>query len=73
MNTFNLLITILCAIILFIYSLKGFSQELELLASDSLRDRLAKLTQNRFSGFAIGAILQPSYNRVVLFHLWLLP
>jgi phosphate:Na+ symporter len=56
MNTFNLLITILCAIILFIYSLKGFSQELELLASDSLRDRLAKLTQNRFSGFAIGAI-----------------
>lgn len=34
MNTFNLFITILCAIILFIYSLKGFSTELELLASD---------------------------------------
>jgi phosphate:Na+ symporter len=55
MDTFNLFLTILCAIILFIYSLKGFSTELELLASDTLRSQLAKLTQNRFMGFFIGA------------------
>jgi phosphate:Na+ symporter len=56
METLYLLLTVLCAIILFIYSLKGFSKELELLASDTLRHKLAYFTANRFMGFLIGAI-----------------
>lgn len=56
MEHFNFFISVLCAIALFIYSLKGFSKELESIASDTLRNRLEKLTENRFSGFLIGAI-----------------
>ncbi len=56
MEYFNFFISVLCAIVLFIYSLKGFSKELESIASDTLRNRLEKLTENRFSGFLIGAI-----------------
>lgn len=56
MEHFNFFISVLCAIVLFIYSLKGFSKELESIASDTLRNRLEKLTENRFSAFLIGAI-----------------
>lgn len=57
MGTFNTVIAILATISLFIFSLKGFSKELQKLGSENLHRWLTKVTSNRFSGFFLGAIL----------------
>ena len=57
MDLFNTLIAILAAISLFIFSLKGFSKELQHHGADTLRQWLARVTRWRVLGFLLGAFL----------------
>jgi phosphate:Na+ symporter len=57
MAIFNTIISILAAIILFLFSLGGFSRELQEVGADRRRLWLSKVTQNRFGGFFLGIIL----------------
>lgn len=56
MGTFHFFVSILCAVVLFIYGLKGFSKELESIVSETLRSKIAYLTEKPINGFFIGAI-----------------
>jgi phosphate:Na+ symporter len=51
----NIAVSVLCAIILFMYGLKAFSLEIEDLASEQLKSWLERVTKNRWRGFLIGA------------------
>lgn len=42
---------------LFLFSLRGFSKQLQALGSDKMQVWLGKITSNRFSGFLLGAVL----------------
>lgn len=55
MSSFQLLVTAIAAIMLFLYSLQSFSREVRNLGKDRLRRWLAVTTGNRFSGFLLGA------------------
>jgi phosphate:Na+ symporter len=57
MTVFNTIITVLAAIMLFLFSLKGFSGELKELGADRLNAWLSKVTQNRFKGFLVGLFM----------------
>lgn len=57
MTIFNTIITVLAAIMLFLFSLKGFSGELKELGADRLNAWLSKVTQNRFKGFLVGLFM----------------
>ncbi|MBE2281273.1 MAG: Na/Pi cotransporter family protein [Ignavibacteriaceae bacterium] len=57
MTTFNTIIAIVAAISLFLFSLGGFSKELQTLGSEKLKVWLAKVTANRFGAFLLGASL----------------
>ena len=55
MGYFELLIAVLATVMLFLYGLQSFSQEIQGLGRDRLQSALATLTGNRFSGFLLGA------------------
>lgn len=57
MDTFNTVIAILATISLFLFSLRGFSKELQKLGAENLQRWLTKVTSNRFSAFFLGAAL----------------
>jgi len=57
MNIFNTLVAIMAMISLFLFSLRGFSKQLQTLGSDKMQVWLGKITSNRFSGFLLGAML----------------
>lgn len=57
MTTFNTIIAIVAAISLFLFSLGGFSKELQTLGAEKLKVWLAKVTANRFGAFLLGASL----------------
>jgi len=55
MHAFQITIVALAAIVLFLHALQGFSAELRQAGSNWFRAHLARSTQNRVAGFAIGA------------------
>jgi phosphate:Na+ symporter len=57
LTTFNTILAVLATISLFLFSLKGFSKELQKLGSERLQRWLTKVTSNRFSAFFLGAVL----------------
>jgi len=57
MTTFNAIIAIVATISLFLFSLRGFSKELQAHGAERLKNWLSKITSNRFSGFLLGALL----------------
>ncbi len=57
MDTFNTVIAILATLSLFLFSLRGFSKELQKLGAENLQRWLTKVTSNRFSAFLLGAVL----------------
>jgi phosphate:Na+ symporter len=57
MTTFNAVIAIVATISLFLFSLRGFSKELQAHGAERLKNWLSKITSNRFSGFLLGAVL----------------
>lgn len=57
MTLFNTIIAIAATISLFIFSLKGFSKELQQLGADRLKKWLSRITANRMFGFLLGALL----------------
>jgi phosphate:Na+ symporter len=57
MTTFNAFIAIVATISLFLFSLRGFSKELQAHGAERLKNWLSKITANRFSGFLLGALL----------------
>ncbi len=56
MSSFQLIMTAVAAIMLFLYSLQSFSREVRALGNERLRRWLAVTTGNRVSGFALGAV-----------------
>ena len=57
MNLFNTLIAVLAAISLFLFSLKGFSKELQHHGAGALKDWLSRVTRWRVLGFVLGTAL----------------
>jgi len=64
MGTINILISILAALVIFLFSLKGFSKEIQDIGANALRNKLTNWTQNKwlafFSGIFITSIIQSS-------------
>ncbi|MFN4082756.1 MAG: Na/Pi cotransporter family protein [Bacteroidia bacterium] len=64
MSNLNTIISILAAVVLFVFSLTGFSNELKNVGADKLSKWLSNLTRNRVYGFLAGvfitAIIQSS-------------
>lgn len=56
MNTFQTLIAIVSAIILFLYALRGFSREIREAGGTTLESALARATSSRWSSFLMGAV-----------------
>ncbi|MFN3530196.1 MAG: Na/Pi cotransporter family protein [Bacteroidia bacterium] len=56
MDAIRLIFLILSTIVLFLYSLQGFSHEIQTLGAGKLEKWLKRTTGNRFSGFTLGAI-----------------
>ena len=56
MGYFELIVGVFATVILFLYGLQSFSREIRLLGEDRLHGALGRLTRNRFSGFALGAV-----------------
>jgi phosphate:Na+ symporter len=56
MDSLRLLFLILSTIVLFLFSLQGFSKEVQLLGAGRLQAWLGRVTRNRFGGFALGAV-----------------
>ncbi len=57
MSAFNLSISILAALMIFLFSLRGFSKELKDLGAEKLQLWLGRITKNRFKGFLMGALI----------------
>ncbi|MCW5908073.1 MAG: Na/Pi cotransporter family protein [Chitinophagales bacterium] len=57
MTLFNTIIAIAATVSLFIFSLKGFSKELQHLGAERLKKWLSRITANRMFGFLLGALL----------------
>ncbi|MDY3338668.1 Na/Pi symporter [Riemerella anatipestifer] len=53
---FQITISILAAIVLFLFSLKGFSKELQEVGAERLKIWLSKVTGNKFYGFLVGVL-----------------
>lgn len=60
----NHFITVFAAIVLFLFSLKAFSKEIQDIGSDYIKKWLSRITANRFKGFFVGtfatALIQSS-------------
>lgn len=56
MSNFKTLLAIASAIVLFLYGLEGFSQEIQKVGGESLRRGLGRLTASRWRGVALGAL-----------------
>ena len=56
MTPFRGIIAAIAAVVLFLYGLQGFSQELQSIGGDALRSWLPRLTANRWRGFLIGMV-----------------
>jgi phosphate:Na+ symporter len=57
MTIFNVIIAIFAAVVLFIFSLQGFSKEIQDLGSEKFKDWLGRITQNRIKGFFTGILI----------------
>jgi phosphate:Na+ symporter len=57
MNLFDTAVAVTATLSLFLFSLKGFSAEIQMKGFDSMKGWLSKITQNRFKGFVFGAFL----------------
>jgi phosphate:Na+ symporter len=57
MTLFNTLIAIVAMISLFLFSLRGFSKQLQKLGAERMKIWLGKITRNRFSGLLLGAVI----------------
>jgi phosphate:Na+ symporter len=55
-STFNLIVLILATISLFLYGLRGFSDEIKNLNSDTFKTKLDKLSSNKLKAFILGAV-----------------
>mgnify|MGYP005853361477 CR=1 FL=1 len=56
MSALQFLFTVISAIVLFLHGLQGFSQEIRTAFGESLTRFMGRFTQNRFRGFAMGAV-----------------
>lgn len=56
MDTLRLVFLILSTIVLFLFSLQGFSNEIQALGAGKLEKWLKRTTENRFTGFLLGTI-----------------
>jgi phosphate:Na+ symporter len=56
MSRFQALFAVISAIVLFLYALQGFSRELRTAGGSALRSWLARVTESRWRGFAVGAL-----------------
>lgn len=56
MSEFQIALSVLATVVLFLYGLQSFSQEVQHQGRERLRDALARLTGNRYSGFLLGAV-----------------
>jgi phosphate:Na+ symporter len=56
MSAIQFVFTVISAIVLFLHGLQGFSQEIRTAFGESLTRFMGRFTQNRFRGFAMGAV-----------------
>ena len=56
MSNFRILLASISAILLFLYGLEGFSQEIQRVGGATLRKWLVKLTESRWRGVLLGAV-----------------
>jgi len=57
MSLLQTLIAVFATIALFLHGLNGFSKEVKEIGSDYFKSLIAKITSNRFGGFALGIML----------------
>jgi phosphate:Na+ symporter len=57
MNAFNLTIFILATIVLFLFSLQGFSKEIQEVGLKQMKDQIEKIANYRLAGFSLGVLL----------------
>jgi len=56
MSNFRILLSIVSAIVLFLYGLGAFSQEIQTVGGDTLKNWLGRLTQSRWRAVLLGAV-----------------
>ena len=56
MSNFRILLAVASAIVLFLYGLEGFSQEIQRLGGATLSKWLGRLTESRWRGLLLGAV-----------------
>ncbi|MFZ1692209.1 MAG: Na/Pi symporter [Flavobacteriales bacterium] len=56
MNAFQVAVAVMAAIMLFLFALRGFSRELQVVGGDALKRAVGRLTGNRVGGFITGAL-----------------
>src|SRR5204862_7080077 len=56
MSNFRILLAVASAIVLFLYGLEGFSQEIQRLGGATLSKWLGRLTESRWRGILLGAV-----------------
>ena len=56
MSNFKILLTVVSAIVLFLYGLEGFSQEIQQVGGAALSKLLGRLTESRWRGVLLGAV-----------------
>src|SRR5437667_11649316 len=56
MSNFRILLAVASAIVLFLYGLEGFSQEIQRLGGATLSKWLGHLTESRWRGLLLGAV-----------------
>ena len=56
MSSFKILLAVVSAIVLFLYGLEGFSQEIQRVSGATLSKLLGRLTESRWRGVVLGAL-----------------
>src|SRR5882762_4366800 len=56
MSSFKILLTAISAIVLFLYGLEGFSQEIQRVGGAAFSNLLRRLTESRWRGVMLGAV-----------------
>src|SRR5882672_5413600 len=56
MSSFKILLTAVSAIVLFLYGLEGFSQEIQRVGGAAFSDLLRRWTESRWRGVMLGAV-----------------
>lgn len=56
MSEFQIVLSVLATVVLFLYGLQSFSYEVQNQGREHLQHALTRLTSNRFSGFLLGAV-----------------